>query len=50
MKKYESYIRTPANGAIFKTMVMAENSQAAYLLLQSLYGKDNVIHLPQEVQ
>jgi hypothetical protein len=50
MKKYESYVRTQPNGMVFKTMVMAENTQAAYFLLQSLYGKDNVIHLPQEVQ
>lgn len=49
MKQYEAYVRTQDSGYIVKTLVMAEDSQAAYFLLQSQYGSNNVVHLPQEV-
>lgn len=47
MKTFEAYVR--ANGYVVKTRIVAENSQAAYFLLQGQYGADNVIHLPCEV-
>ena len=50
MKSFEAYVRIQTSGFVIKTMVMAENSQAAYFLLQGQYGSNNVVHLPQEVR
>lgn len=47
MKTFEAYVR--AGGFVVKTIVMADNSQAAYFLLQGQYGADNIVHLPMEV-
>jgi hypothetical protein len=47
MKTFEAYVR--AGGFIVKTIVVAENSQAAYFLLQGQYGNDNIVHFPAEV-
>ena len=47
MKTFEAYVR--AGGFIVKTVVVADDSQAAYFLLQGQYGKDNIVHLPTEV-
>jgi len=50
MKKFEAYVRINSSGLIIKTLVEAENSQAAFYLLQGQYGTNNVVHLPQEVR
>ena len=47
MKTFEAYVR--AGGFVVKTIVMADNSQAAYFLLQGQYGMNNIVHLPMEV-
>ena len=47
MKTFEAYVR--AGGYVVKTLVMADNSQAAYFLLQGQYGLNNIVHLPTEV-
>jgi len=47
MKTFEAYVR--AGGFVVKTLVMADNSQAAYFLLQGQYGLNNIVHLPTEV-
>ena len=47
MSTYEAFVR--AGVFIVKEMVVAENSQDAYFLLQGQYGKDNVVHLPTQV-
>lgn len=47
MKTFEAYVR--AGGFVVKTIVMADNSQAAYFLLQGQYGMSNIVHLPMEV-
>lgn len=47
MKTYEAYVR--AGGFVVKAIVVADNSQAAYFLLQGQYGKENIVHLPTEV-
>jgi len=49
MKTYEAYVRTMPDGIIVRTIIHAENSQAAYFLLQGQYGQNNVVHLPREV-
>jgi len=49
MKTFEAYVRIQSSGYIVKTVVQAENSQAAYYLLQGQYGQNNVVHLPREV-
>ena len=49
MKTYEAYVRTMPDGIIVRTIIHAENSQAAYFLLQGQYGSNNVVHLPREV-
>jgi hypothetical protein len=49
MRQFEAYVRIQENGYVVKTVVMAENNQAAYFLLQGQYGQNNVVHLPQEV-
>lgn len=49
MNTYEAYVRVNYNDLVIKTVVIAENSQDAYFLLQSQYGKDNVIYLPLEI-
>jgi len=49
MKTFEAYVRIQSSGYIVKTVVQAENSQAAYFLLQGQYGQNNVVHLPREV-
>ena len=49
MNTYEAYVRIQPNGWVVKTRVVAENSQAAYFLLQGQYGENNVVHLPQAV-
>lgn len=46
MNTFEAYIR--AGDIVVKTVVFAENSQAAYFLLQGQYGIDNIVHLPTE--
>jgi len=38
MKTFEAYVRIQSSGYIVKTVVQAENSQAAYFLLQGQYG------------
>lgn len=48
MKTFEAYVRV--NGFVMKTFIQAENSQAAYFLLQGQYGLENIVHLPLEVQ
>jgi len=50
MNTYEAYVRISCNGLIIKTLVMAENSQQAYYLLQGQYGEHNIIHSPMEVK
>ena len=47
MKTFEAYVR--AGGFVVKTLVMADNSQAAYFLLQGQYGLNNIVHLPTEI-
>lgn len=47
MKTFEAYVR--AGGFVVKTIVMADNSQDAYFLLQGQYGLNNIVHLPTEV-
>ena len=49
MKTYEAYVRIESNGYVIKTLVKAENSQAAYCLLQGKYGSNNVVYFPTEV-
>ena len=46
MKTFEAYVR--AGGVVVKTVIVADNAQAAYFLLQGQYGKDNIVHLPTE--
>ncbi len=47
MKTFEAYVR--AGGFVVKTVVVADNSQAAYFLLQGQYGLNNIVHLPIEI-
>jgi hypothetical protein len=47
MKTYSAYVR--AGGFVVQTVVVADNAQAAYFLLQGQYGLDNIVHLPTEV-
>ena len=47
MKTFEAYVR--AGGFVVKTVIVADDSQAAYFLLQGQYGKENIVHLPTEV-
>ena len=49
MKTFEAHVRIQSSGYIVNTVVQAENSQAAYFLLQGQYGQNNVVHLPREV-
>jgi hypothetical protein len=49
MKTFEAYVRIQSSGYIVKAIIQAENSQAAYFLLQGQYGQNNVVHLPHEV-
>jgi hypothetical protein len=49
MKTFEAYVRIQPQGWVVKTMVVAENSQDAYFLLQGQYGNDNIVHLPTEI-
>jgi hypothetical protein len=49
MRTFEAYVRIQDTAYIIKTTIRADNSQAAYFLLQGQYGKDNVVHFPREV-
>ena len=49
MKTFEAYVRIETSGYVIKTVIQAENSQAAYFLLQGQYGSTNVVHFPREV-
>lgn len=49
MKTFEAYVRIQPHGWVVKTQIVADNSQAAYFLLQGQYGVDNVVHLPVEI-
>jgi hypothetical protein len=48
MTTYEAYVRA-GGGYVVKAVVVAENAQAAYFLLQGQYGADNIVILPTEV-
>ena len=49
MKNFEAYVRIESNGFVVRTVIAADNSQAAYFLLQGQYGANNVVHLPMEI-
>ena len=49
MKTYVAYVRIQPQGWVVQTQVVADNSQAAYFVLQGQYGANNVVHLPTEV-
>ncbi|MBU3613304.1 hypothetical protein ICN46_00140 [Polynucleobacter sp. Latsch14-2] len=49
MRTFEAYVRIESSGYIVKTVIKAENSQAAYFLLQGQYGQNNVVHSPREI-
>ena len=49
MRTFEAYVRIESSGYIVKAVIKAENSQAAYFLLQGQYGQNNVVHSPREI-
>jgi hypothetical protein len=49
MRTFEAYVRIESSGYIVKAVIKAENSQAAYFLLQGQYGQNNVVHSQREI-
>lgn len=47
MHTYSAYVR--ANGYVVQTQIRASNINDAIFLLKGMYGHDNLVHLPQQV-
>lgn len=47
MHTYTAYVK--ANGLVTQTQVRANNMLDAINLLKGMYGSDNLVHLPQQI-
>lgn len=47
MNTYSAYVR--ANGFVVQTQIRAGNVHDAIALLKGMYGNDNLVHLPMQV-
>jgi len=47
MYTYTAYVRS--NGLVMQTQICAQNINDAIALLKGMYGSDNLVHLPQQI-
>lgn len=51
MNTYSAYVRVPFGDSttVVETAVQAQNTNAAMFLLNGMYGRDNLMSIPQQV-